>query len=124
MAKKSAVKAPEIAKYKPSIHFGSEDGLELPDGDVGDHVRMTVHGKIASKSEHDHGEGPRSSMSVEIHKLEHGSKGKEGMIDDGAADGAKGAMDHALKKLGGHGKKKPKKDAPVSVGGKVEDGDE
>lgn len=123
MAKKAA-KAPEIAKYRPSIHFGNEDGLDMPDGDVGDKVHMTVHGKIASKSEHDHGDGPRKSMSVEIHKLEHDGAGKEGMVDDGAADGAKAAMDGALKKLGGKGKKKPKKGEAVSVGGKVEDGDE
>src|SRR3954468_23228163 len=85
-----------IAKYRPSIHFGSEDGLEAPGGDVGDEVQMTVHGKIASKSEHDHGDGPRKPMSVEIHKLVHDAGSKEGMVEDKTGDGMKGAMDKAL----------------------------
>jgi hypothetical protein len=91
-----------IGKYRPTIHFGSEDELEAPEGDVGDAVKMVVHGKIASKSEHDHGDGPRRSMSVEIHKLSHGKSG-EGVIDDETADGMKAAMDGALEKS------KPKK---------------
>lgn len=101
MAKKSKdvkVKTPKdsIGTYRPSIHFSSDDkGLEPPEGDVGDDVQMLVHGKIASKSEHDHGDGARKSMSVEIHRMEHG-KAKEGMVANKAADGAKAAMDGAL----------------------------
>jgi hypothetical protein len=101
-----------IATYRPSIHFGSDDanGLVPPEGDVGDDVQMTVHGKIASKSEHDHGDGPRKSMSVEIHKIAHGDTG-EGMIADKTADGMKGAMDKALSAKQGKkgGFKKPAK---------------
>lgn len=99
-SKPKVMAADTIGKYRPSLHFGSEDGLEAPEGDVGDDVQMIVHGKIASKSEHDHGDGPRKSMSVEIHKLSHGSKG-EGMIEDDTADGMKAAMDGAVSKKTG-----------------------
>jgi hypothetical protein len=101
-----------VPTYRPSLHFSSDDenGLEPPDGDVGDDVQMTVHGKIASKSEHDHGDGPRKSTSVEIHKVEHGGS-KEGMVVDPTGDGMKGAMDKALSAKQGKkgGFKKPVK---------------
>jgi hypothetical protein len=110
-AKAEKVMTPKdaIGKYRPSIHFASEEGLEAPDGDVGDDVKMTVHGKIASKSEHDHGDGPRKSMSVEIHKVSHDRGNKEGMVEDGTADGMKAAMDGVLSKKQGKkgGFKKP-----------------
>jgi hypothetical protein len=85
-----------------------DNGLVPPDGDVGDEVQMTVHGKIASKSEHDHGDGPRKSMSVEIHKIQHAGS-KEGMVEDKTGDGMKAAMDGALSKKQGKkgGFKKP-----------------
>lgn len=97
--KKSTTSPMDAISYKPSIHFGDDSELEPPAGDVGDMVQMTVHGKIASKSEHDHGEGPKRSMSVEIHKI--GSDSGEGMVADKTADGMKAAMDGAMSKKGG-----------------------
>lgn len=91
-------KMADMPTYRPSIHLDSDSDLEPPEGDVGDDVQMTVHGKIASKSEHDHGDGPRKSMSVEIHKLTHDQGDKEGMVEDDTADGMKAAMDGALAK--------------------------
>lgn len=105
MAKKSkAEKGNSIAvpsKMRPTMHLDGKDAEALKGVAVGSPVRMEVHGKVQSASEHQYdGEEPRHSVSVELHKIKHKpAKHKTGRVggkEADAADGAKAAMDEAL----------------------------
>lgn len=72
---------------------------------VGDRVQLHSHAHVVSASEHHHegDETPNRSVELELRHMAVG-KSKEGVVEDGTADGMKNAMDEALAPRKGKGK--------------------
>jgi hypothetical protein len=66
---------------------------------VGDEVHVMAKGHVESASEHDHGDGPRRHVSIQLKHMgvKHKSQsGRAGGKDTDMQEGGKAAMDQAL----------------------------